>query len=359
MDNWAEPDPADEGALADLIGKLAEGDGPADAAGVWPAPLWSVAEASGVTRWSLPRELGGEDCDRPTLLRRYARVAEGSMTAAFILSQHDAGVRRLVAAIDRPVARRWLSAIAEGRAFPTVGISQLTTSRRHGAQAVRAEEVGPGRFRVDGIIPWVTAAPRADLLVAGATTDDGRQLLIALPTDRAGVTVRPPFELAALQASCTAEVACQGVQVESEDLLAGPVADVMATTSASGTGGLETSALALGLARAAIRAIEAQGRDDLADSADALGADWDRLRDDLLATAGNWPGAPTPAAIRARANSLVLRSTQAFLTARKGTGFLREEAAQRWARQALFFLVWSCPGPVAGAVIRDLAGVCS
>ena len=34
-------------------------------------------------------------------------------------------------------------AVAEGRAFSTVGISQLTTSRRHGDQAVRAAESAP------------------------------------------------------------------------------------------------------------------------------------------------------------------------------------------------------------------------
>ena len=61
----------------------------------------------------------------------------------------------------------------------------------------------------------------------------------------------------------------------------------------------------------------------------------------------------------AQANALVLRLTQAYLTARKGTGFLRTEPARRWARQALFFLVWSYPGPVAQAAIRDLAGLCS
>jgi hypothetical protein len=62
--------------------------------------------------------------------------------------------------------------------------------------------------------------------------------------------------------------------------------------------------------------------------------------------------------IRAQANALVLRATQAYLTARKGSGFLRSEPAQRWARQALFFLVWSCPTPIAQAAIRDLAGLC-
>ena len=348
-----------EAGLDPLVEALSRLDGPADEAGGWPRELWASLEGAGANRWALPRDLGGEECDRLTLLRRYARVAEGSMTAAFILSQHDAGVRRLLAAVDRPVARRWLDEVAGGRAFPTVGISQLTTSKRHGAQAVRAEEVAPGRFRVDGLIPWVTAAGRADVLVAGAATLDGRQILFALPTGRPGVAVRGPFALAALQASSTAEVACEGVEVEADDLLAGPSEDVMAGPSASGTGGLETSALALGQSLAALKGLEAAGRVDLAEPVEALREAWDRLRDDLMACASGSGGAPTSAIVRGRANALALRLTQAFLTARKGSGFLREDPAQRWARQALFFLVWSCPSPVATAAIRDLAGLCA
>ncbi len=358
MDHWNHEDLGESG-LSPLVEALAGLDGPADEAGVWPSGLWATLEGAGVTRWALPHDVGGEECDRLTLLRRYARVAEGSMTAAFILSQHDAGVRRLAAAIDRPAAVRWLGAIAKGRAFTTVGISQLTTSRRHASQAVRAEEVASGRFRVDGLIPWVTAASRADVLVAGAATLDGRQILFALPTDRPGVTVKPSFALAALQSSCTAEVACDGVEVIEDDILVGPVPDVMANPSAAGTGGLETSALALGQGLAALRALEAAGRDDLLEPVEALRDSWERLRDDLMATAEGSPGAPTSAMIRGQANAQVLRLTQAYLTARKGSGFLREEPAQRWARQALFFLVWSCPSPVARAAIRDLAGLCS
>ena len=62
-------------------------------------------------------------------------------------------------------------------------------------------------------MPWVTAAERADFLVTGALLDDGRQMLIALPVDRPGLTVRPAFELAALQASCTTEVILEHVRV--------------------------------------------------------------------------------------------------------------------------------------------------
>ncbi|WP_435010225.1 acyl-CoA dehydrogenase [Tundrisphaera lichenicola] len=344
--------------LSGLVARLSDADGPADQAGLWPQELWSILEAAGASRWALPREYNGEDCDRSTILRRYARVAEGSLTAAFILSQHDAAVRRLIAAIERPVARNWLRLIGQGKAFATVGISQLTTSRRHSEQAVRAREVAPGQFLVDGLIPWVTAACSAEVFVAGASTDDGRQLLFALPADREGLKIRPPFALAALQASCTSELSCEGVTIEESDLLAGPVLDVMGVTSGGGTGGLETSALAMGQALAALKALEAVGRDDLFEPAEALRESWERLRDELMATAEGLPAAPTSAAVRAHANDLVLRITQSYLTARKGSGFLLEDSAQRWARQALFFLVWSCPSPVAHASIRDLAGLC-
>ena len=348
-----------EPGLDPLVAEIARLDGPADEAGVWPEGLWQALVSSGVTGWALPMEMGGEGLERSSLLRRYGRVAEGSMTGAFILSQHDAGLRRLVAAIERPVARRWVEAVAAGLAFPTVGISQLTTSKRHGDQAVRIEKTGPGRYRVDGRIPWVTAATRADVVVAGAAMDDGRQVLFALPTDRPGVTVQAPFPLAALQASCTAEIACDGVEVVEDDLLADPSPDVMASQAASGTGGLETSALALGQGLAALKAMEAAGREDHEEPVEALREAWDRLRDELMSTASGEAGTPSAASVRGRANALVLRLTQAHLTTRKGSGFLREDPAQRWARQALFFLVWSCPSPVARAAIRDMAGLCS
>lgn len=191
--------------------------------------------------------------------------------------------------------------------------------------------------------------------------EDGQQLLIALPTDRPGLTIPPPFNLAALQASRTTEVVCDHVEIKDDEILAGPSPNVIASPGAAGTGGLETSALALGLARAALNALIAEiaSRSELDEPADALAATWNELWVGLMQTAREEAEALTPGQIRSQANALVLKSTQAYLTARKGTGFLRNEPAQRWARQALFFLVWSCPTPVAQAAIRDLAGLCS
>lgn len=354
------PGARDSEAWNETIARLAAMDGAIDGSKEWPGSLWDVLVEGRATRLAFPGDWGGFGDDRSETLRRYGRLAEGSLTAAFILTQHDAAVRRLWAARERGRALEWLEKIRDGKAFGTVGISQLTTSRRHGPRALAATEIGEGTYRLDGRMPWVTAAQRADVIVTGAVLEDGRQLLVALPADRSGLSIQPPLELAALQASCTAEIVCEAVEAWETDILAGPALDVMATPGLTGTGGLETSALALGQSRAALVALAklAPARDDLLESIEALNDAWRNLADDLLAAAIGANDAPPPGKLRAQANAFVLRATQAYLTARKGTGWLRSEPAQRWARQALFFLVWSCPTPVAQAALRDFAGLC-
>jgi alkylation response protein AidB-like acyl-CoA dehydrogenase len=61
--------------------------------------------------------------------------------------------------------------------------------------------------------------------------------------------------------------------------------------------------------------------------------------------------------LRQRANSLVLRATQAALGTAKGAGYVQGHPVGRWCREALFFLVWSCPQPVVSANLCELAGI--
>ena len=253
LPNWSEPDP-DDARIESLVANLAREDGPADAAGSWPEGLWQLLVQAGATRWSFPPESGGQPCSRPLLVERYARLASGSLTAAFILSQYNAAVRRLSGAANREAAWRWLTILGTGLMFATVGISQLTTSRRLGTQALLATETGPGTYRLQGAMPWVTGACRADVFVTGAVLEDDRQMLITVPANSPGVTVQPAFELAALQASCTAEVSLDDVEVTESDVLAGPSPELSTQPVAVAAAGLETSALALGQARGPGRA---------------------------------------------------------------------------------------------------------
>jgi alkylation response protein AidB-like acyl-CoA dehydrogenase len=309
----------------------------------------------GVLGWCIPRADGGAGWDAVQLLDGYEGLASACLTTCFILSQRDAAVRRLRDSANEMARCELLPELAAGRHFATVGLSQLTTSRQHIRPAMVAREAG-GEFELDGVMPWVTGAAHADYFITGAVLEDGRQILAVLHRDRPGIMVGPPLDLMALRGSLTTEVRCENVYLERRWLLAGPAEKVLAT-GRGGAGGLETSCLALGLAGAAVEYLlqEAVARSDLKGIADRLEHARQLVRGELHLAAREGVTAEAAASLRARANSLVLRATQAALTASKGMGFLRTHPAQRWARQALFFLVWSCPRPAVEATMAYLA----
>jgi hypothetical protein len=163
------------------------------------------------------------------------------------------------------------------------------------------------------------------------------------------------MELIALRGSVTAEVRCESVTLGPEWLLAGPAERVM-QAGRGGTGGLETSCLALGLSAAAVGLTECEAavRPELRPTAEALRRRYAELRERMHRLADEGADAQQAADLRAKANALALGATQSALTASKGAGFLRGHPAGRWARQALFFLVWSCPWPAASATLDRL-----
>ncbi|MBP88182.1 MAG: hypothetical protein CMJ64_15940 [Planctomycetaceae bacterium] len=101
---------------------------------------------------------------------------------------------------------------------------------------------------------------------------------------------------------------------------------------------------------------EAAKRPDRTEPTESLRAAWDAWRSDLLGAACDEPVCSNEN-LRIRANSLALRASQAALAAANGTGYVVGHPAGRWCREALFFLVWSCPQPVMAANLCELAGI--
>lgn len=329
-----------------------------DARGIWPREQLDLCAASGVFRWFLPPQHGGFGWNDSDVLRGYLKLSSACMTTAFVLTQRAGACRRIVVSENEPLQNELLPGLADGTTFATVGVSHLTTSRQHLAQPVlRATLEGEG-YLLDGYSPWVTGATHADTIVMGATLTDDRQVLLAVPTDIPGVRVLQPERLIGLSASHTGRVECREARVPTHRLLAGPVENVMAQGAGARTGGLETSCLAVGLAKSAIDFLlkEAVRRPDLTDPTEALDGERQRIEADLIAAAAGQP-ACTPAELRARANSLALRASQSALAAAKGAGYVLGHPAGRWCREALFFLVWSCPQPVMNANLCELAGI--
>ena len=343
--------------LADLRALAEEQERPGATAG----PAFARLAEAGVTGWLVPERFGGAGREPAEVMAGYEVLAAANLCATFVLTQFNAALGRLVQGDNAALQTDLLPKLATAERFATVGISHLTTSRRHlGEPAVKASEQKDG-FVLSGTLPWCTGAGLADLILAGAELPDGRQLLAFVPTDAAGVTVAEPPELLALTASATTRVTLEGVEVPAGSVVSGPVEEVMKQGS-GGTGSVGTSALAVGHAAGTLRglAAEAEKRPDLREILEPLERERAKLSAEIRRIAAadspdDLPAGLNAQSVRTRANSLCLRSAQAFLTASKGAGFVAGHPAGRFVREALFFQVWSCPAPVAAAALREFA----
>ncbi len=324
----------------------------------WPGEALAACAKAGVYKWFLPTDVGGAGWSERDQTRGYLRLSSADLTTTFIITQLIGAMRRIAGSENSQIAEEWLHRLICGDVFATVGISHLTTSRRHLAKPVLlAVENGDG-FLLNGMSPWVTGAPHADVYVVGATLDDGRELLAAVPRSLSGVEPSPGTELVALSASCTDKLIFDNAQILPSMLIAGPIIGVMKSGTGAGTGGLQTSTLAIGLSIAAVDylSLEARQRPDLLEAANELCMEVAALEDDLL-SASDSDSKCDVAELRGRANRMALRSTQAALTAAKGAGYVEGHPVGKWCREALFFLVWSCPQPVSQAYLCELAGL--
>lgn len=343
----------------ELLKKLSQLAPALEVPGAWPGEQFAQLADAGVLREVIPTGFGGTDISPLQLLETYLALSSACLTTAFVLTQRNGACQRIAASENEELRTELLPRLATGELFATVGISHLTTSRQHwSTPAVSVEPICAGlRFR--GEVPWVTGAPHADFIVTGGTLTDGRQVLAAIPTNLAGVEIEMPAKLLALTSSQTASVRLNDVVLDEHWLVAGPIEQVMKHGPGGGTGSLATSALAVGLSRAAIEhiRIEAARRENLNEVVASLDDEALELTTTILERATGAEQGESAESIRGRANSLGLRSTQALLAASKGAGFVAGHFAERAVREAMFFLVWSCPQPVVNAALRELAGI--
>lgn len=326
-----------------------------DRTGEWPVEDLRVLAKAGAMRWAGTMSCGGADLSAIELHFRYEAIASASVSTALILTQRDSAVAMISDATDLPMRSELLARLCSNEIFATVGIAQLTTSRRHGEAALKATEVGGG-YRLKGIIPWSTGAGYAQYIVAGAVLEDGRQLLFLLPTDRPGVRVDPPMQLVALRSTWTAQVVCDDVMIERSLVLRGPDESVLKSRSKSLPAG--QAFLALGLCRGGLDLIRDHPSLQAQELHGRFMEQFEAARNALLDVCNPAVACPDPAnasaGVRGRVNDLSLRITHAAVTLYKGSSLLLDHPAQRLAREALFLLVWSCPSPVVDCTLQIL-----
>ncbi len=342
---------------AKLSNELEELRDSIEPAGQWPTRQLSLLAEAGVFGWLIPRRWGGSELDDVAVLNGYLELSDACLTSAFILTQFNAAVQKLVACDQDALKDLWLPRLARGECFTTVGFSHLTTSRSRGpGPAVVAEPTVEG-YRLTGRIPWVTGANSAQLIVVGATTPNGDQILAAVDATDPAVKVASTLPFLALTASQTGPIELCSAMVPPNRIIAGPTPEVLKIGGRTGTGAITTSALALGLARTAMRGLQAELSETpkLQSVVSQFAEEGSLLEHKLLAAGDGVANAWSSEQIRQRANSYVTRLAQCYLAAAKGTGFVNGHPAERAVREAMFFYVWSCPQAVVHGQMSELA----
>ena len=208
----------DDPALGQLCAQLTGMAADLDRSGQWPEKQLRLCGEYGVYEWFLDRAWGGQDWNEEQIVRGYLALSAACLTTTFILTQRTGACRRIAGCENEALKERLLPGLASGALFATVGISHLTTSRRHLKKPVLAAEATETGFRLDGLSPWVTGGAAADVLVLGATLVEhgeptDQQLLLAVPADLRGVVVPDPLPLVGVTASSTGPVNLSGVEV--------------------------------------------------------------------------------------------------------------------------------------------------
>jgi alkylation response protein AidB-like acyl-CoA dehydrogenase len=207
----------DDPALTALCARLADMAIELDRAPQWPAEQLRLCGEQGVFEWFLDPAWGGRGWDEEQVVRGYLALSAACLTTTFIITQRTGACRRIAGCENEVLKRRLLPGLVSGELFATVGISHLTTSRRHLATPVLTAEAIDGGFRLQGLSPWVTGGAAADVLVLAATLVErdaatDRQLLIAVPRDVPGVTVAEPLPLVGVSASSTGPIHLDGAE---------------------------------------------------------------------------------------------------------------------------------------------------
>jgi alkylation response protein AidB-like acyl-CoA dehydrogenase len=202
-----------------------------------------------------------------------------------------------------------------------------------------------GGWELTGELDWVTSWTIADVIAIVAEVDDGRLVRVVVePKRRDGLLADVPLELAAMGGTHTCPVQVRRLQVPDIDVIS--VIDKVRWSELDSFGTRNAGAHMFGVTRAAIALLQQTGEQrDHEPSLELAAALVDRVRTirreaySLIDDAE--PGDYTEDRVRLRAQALdlAIKATTAAVAARAGAAIRLTDPAQRFAREALFYLV--------------------
>ena len=169
---------------------------------------------------------------------------------------------------SEPLRQRYLVPVLRGELVATFALTEPDAGSDVANITTRAERRGDG-WVLRGAKTWVTSAPVADVITVAAKTsaERGMKNIALFLLDRRsmrGITLGKRIDKMAVRASETGEILLEDVEVPPEHLLGGETGGVERIGAILGEIRVMTSALSVGLARAAYAAALAYSRERMA-----------------------------------------------------------------------------------------------
>ncbi len=299
----------------------------------------------------VPEDLGGAGASFTTFCIAVEELAAVDSSVAITLSAGvGLGIGPILAFGTEEQRRRWLPAMAAGRALGAFGLTEADAGSDVASLRTRAVRDGD-EWVIDGAKEFITnsGTPLTRVITVAARTDDGISAFL-VPSDTPGLVVEPAYKKMGWRASDTHALRFEGCRIPAENLLGTPGRGFQQFLATLDGGRVAIAALALGLTRACLEVCVEQANDrqafggpiakfqgvsfPIADIAVAL----EGAR--LLTYHAAWckdEGLP----FRQQAAMAKLHATEAAVDAARtatqvfgGSGFVEETAANRYYRDA-------------------------
>jgi alkylation response protein AidB-like acyl-CoA dehydrogenase len=254
--------PSDEARdLLDLTRRLATAEVAPRAAdheerAEFPRELIRTLGRAGLLGLPYPEEYGGGSQPFEVYLQVLEELASAWAAVALAVSVHTLTCYPLAAYGTDSQRSRWLPDMLAGELLGAYCLSEAQAGSDAGALATRARRDG-GVYVLDGTKAWVTHGGIADYYdVFCRTSDDVRRGISLLLTDATtpGLIPQPPERKMGLRASPTAAIVLDGARVDADRLIGSEGDGLRIALSALDGGRLGISAVATGLAQAALDA---------------------------------------------------------------------------------------------------------
>lgn len=327
-------------------------------------PLLAQAGLFGI---GVPRDLGGQGGTLRDAVEAIAAVAGHSLTAAFTFWGHRAFIEYVLQSPNVALRDRWLAPLLAGTQAGATGLSNVM-KYLSGIETlnVRAQTLPGPTWRLQGAVPWCTNLRSEGFIVAVAVArgDGGAPMVVALPSDRAGLVRTADLDLIALRGSNTAALNLDGVLIGPDDLLH-ENANRFLPQARPAFLGLQLG-LSIGLARSSLAtALERSGpgREVLEPALDAQRAQLDRIVADVYEglADGHFLSRPQELfRLRLALAEVVQQALHLELQASGGRAYHRDQPfsfARRWREAAFIPIVTpsitQLQGELARLAVRD------